>query len=87
MAKQLRTVYPVWVLALIGAITIGLFESRDDYLQSLPIIMAVAILVTFCVQLVVAQKEGFVDRVMASIGGSIVILAAASLTYGLIALA
>ncbi|MEY2848765.1 MAG: hypothetical protein RI885_1430 [Actinomycetota bacterium] len=84
MAQQLKTIAPIWVFALVGAIVIGLAVPRQDWLQALPIVMVLAVLATFCVQLAVAEKVGFVDRVMASLAGSIVILAAATLVLGLL---
>lgn len=80
----LKTVAPIWVFALLGAVVVGLAVPPGDRLQALPIVMVLVILLTFCVQLAVAQKDGFVDRVMASIVGSIVILAAATLALGLL---
>jgi hypothetical protein len=84
MPQQLKTVAPVWVFAFVGAVVIGIAAPREDSLQALPIVMVMVVLVTFCVQLAVAEKVGFVDRVMASLGGSIVILAAATLVLGLL---
>ncbi len=83
--RQLTTVAPIWVFVLVGAVVIGIAAPKEDYLQALPIVMVLAVLITFCVQLAVAEKVGFVDRVMASLAGSIVILAAATVVLGLLA--
>jgi hypothetical protein len=82
-----RSVIPVWMLMVVGAILVGVFAPAAHYLDWLPIVMAAGILVTFSVQLAAVQKEGLVNRVMASLGGSLVILAIASAILSLIALA
>ena len=81
------TIVPVWALSLIGAVLIGLLAPTSTYLVWLPVALAVAVFVTFCIQLATLQKEGFVNRVMASIGGSLLILAIATAVLGAIAAA
>ncbi len=76
MAWSLRSVVPVWVIALIGAV-VGVL-SASAYLTWLPIVLAVAVLITFAIQLALQRKEGLVTRMMASIGGALVILAVAT---------
>ena len=72
------SVIPVWVLVACGAVLAGLLSQPDYYFTWLPIVLAAATLLTFCIQLALVQKEGLVNRMMASLGGSLVILAAAS---------
>jgi hypothetical protein len=72
------SVIPVWVLVACGALLTGLLSTPDYYFTWLPIVLAAATILTFCVQLALVQKEGLVNRMMASLGGSLVILAAAS---------
>lgn len=86
MAK-LRTVVPVWVLVAIGALLIGLFAPPAEYLTWLPIALGAGVLVTFSIQLAIVRKDGLVTRVMVSIGGSVLILAAATAVLGGIAAA
>lgn len=74
---------PVWLLALAGAIIIGLATTGDAYLTWLPIVLAITVIATFLIQLATRRTEGFVVRAMASIGVSVVMLAAAT---GLLAL-
>lgn len=78
----LRSAVPVWFLVTIGALLIGLFAPVGQYLTWLPIVLAASILITFCVQLAIVQKEGLVNRIMTSLGGSVVILAVATLVLG-----
>jgi hypothetical protein len=72
------SVIPVWVLVACGALLTGLLSQPDYYFTWLPIVLAAATLLSFCIQLALVQKEGLVNRMMASLGGSLVILAAAS---------
>lgn len=78
--KQKRTlsVLPVWALALVGAITVLVGTAPESHLAWLAIIMAVCILFTFALQLVVAEKDGLVNRMTASLVGSVLILALAT---------
>jgi hypothetical protein len=78
MTWQVLSVLPVWVLSLVGAIVIAVLSPRGQYLTWIGITLAAAVIVTFVVQLGIRRKEGFVVRVMASVGVSAVILAAAS---------
>lgn len=83
MTRQLPSVIPVWVAAVIGAIVVGAVVPRDGYYQWIAIVLAAVVILTFCIQLGVGRTEGFVSRAMASIGVSVLVLAAAS---GIVAL-
>lgn len=72
------SVIPVWVLVACGALLTGLLSEPSDYFTWLPIVLAAAAILTFCIQLAHVQKEGLVNRMTASLGGSLVILAVAS---------
>ncbi|WP_349897760.1 hypothetical protein [Parafrigoribacterium soli] len=72
------TVIPVWLLTAVGALLVGLFSRPGEYLTWLPMVLAGAIFLTFCVQLAAVQKEGLVNRMTASLVGSVVVLAAAT---------
>ncbi|HEV7956230.1 MAG TPA: hypothetical protein VGP10_03620 [Marisediminicola sp.] len=86
MTSRLATVLPVWGVAAIAALVIGLLVPPEQYLQWLSIAMGVSVLITFCIQVAIVRKEGLVDRVVASVSGAIVILAAATLVLSLVAL-
>jgi uncharacterized membrane protein len=77
MTWSLRSVIPVWVIALAGAIFVGVLAA-STFLTWLPIVLALAVLITFAIQLALQRKEGLVTRMMASIGGALVILAVAT---------
>jgi hypothetical protein len=84
MTWQIWSVLPVWLLALVGAVVIGVTTTGDDYLTWLPIVLAAAVIVTFAIQLAIQRKEGFVVRAMASIGVATLILAAATGLFALL---
>ena len=69
---------PVWLIALVGAILIGIIPPRDHYFTWLGVVLASAVVATFALQLATRTPEGFVVRAMASISVSVVILAVAS---------
>jgi hypothetical protein len=82
MAWSLRSVIPVWVVALLGAVVVGVFAPHSSgtggSLTWLPIVLAGSVLVTMAIQLALQRKEGLVVRMMASLGGALVICAVAS---------
>ena len=84
-ARFPRSVIPVWVLVAAGAVLVGLFVPRPDAYGWLVLVLFGGVLVTFVVQLGLDEKQGLVNRVMASLGGSVVILALATATYALLA--
>lgn len=85
MASKLRTVIPIWGFAVVAAVAVGVFVPAGDAIRWMPIAMAVTVLLTFVVQIVFVQQHGLVDRVMLSIGGAILILAAATGVLGIVA--
>jgi len=77
MAWSLRSVIPVWVLALLGAVAVGAFAASLS-LTWIPIVLAASVLLTMAIQLALQRKEGLVTRMMASLGGALVICAVAT---------
>ncbi len=79
-ARDLKvgTVAPVWILTALAAVAIGVLSPREQFFTWISICLAAAVLLTFAVQLGTRTKQGFVDRVMASLGGAVLILAVAS---------
>jgi len=84
MTWQLSSVIPVWLLSIAGAIIIGLVVPHDERFTGLTIALAGVVLATFTIQLALQRTDGFVGRAMASIGVSVVILAAATGLFALI---
>ncbi len=77
VAISLRSVIPVWVAAVLGAIAVGVF-ALSGALTWIPVVMAGAVLLTFAIQLGLARKEGLVERIMASLGGALIVLVVAT---------
>lgn len=86
MTADIRSVAPVWVFAALGAVIVGIVVPSEDYVQALQTVMAAVVFLTFCIQLAVARQAGFVDRLVGSIGGAIVILAVATVVLAAVAL-
>lgn len=78
MTIRLASIIPVWLVSLIGSVLIGLLSPADEYFSWLSIVLAFATILTFCIQLIVRSKDGLVERMMASLGGSVLILGAAT---------
>ena len=85
MATPLRSVIPVWVAAALGAIAVAVLAPAA-FLVWLPVVMAAAVLLTFTIQLGLARKEGFVERIVASLGGAFGILVLATVLIWLMTL-
>jgi len=75
---QLFSVLPVWVASLAAAIVIAVASAPGEAITWIAITFAGAVIATFTIQLAIQRKEGFVVRAMASIGGSLIVLAAAT---------
>lgn len=84
MSWQWLSIITVWVIVIAGVVIVGVLSPPDDYYTWLPIVLAGAIIVTFCIQLAIQRKEGFVARVMASLGVSVIILAIATGIFALL---
>jgi hypothetical protein len=67
----------VWLAALAGAILVGIFAG-EQFLTWIPVVAAGALLLTFVIQLSLQRKEGMVNRIIASVGGVLVILGVAT---------
>ncbi len=79
-SKELKagTVLPVWAAAVVAAVIIGVASPAEQYFTWISVALAAAVILTFAVQLSTLTKVGFVDRVMASVGGSVLILGIAT---------
>jgi hypothetical protein len=75
--RAVRTVVPVWAVALAGAVVVGLVTG-DEHLTWLPVVLGVCVLVAFGLQLALRRKEGLVTRLVAGIVGALAILAVAT---------
>lgn len=78
MTSRLGSIVPVWVVAIAGAVIVGVVAPPTGVYRWLAIVLAVVVLLTFIIQLALPTKEGLVLRMAASIGGSVVLLAVAT---------
>ncbi len=74
---QWGSVWPVWALALVGAVLVGVLQPSDGIVW-LPIVLGGCTLTAFAIQLGGPTVPGLVDRLAAAVVGSVVILAVAS---------
>jgi hypothetical protein len=84
-ARFPRSVIPVWALVVIGAILVGIFAPHSRAIGWLPIVMFGGVMATFAIQLALDEKRGLVNRVIASLGGAIILLAIATGILALLA--
>lgn len=77
VSRGLRSIVPVWIIALVGAVIVGL-TAGDEYLTWLPIVLAASVLAAMGLQLALRCTKGLVTRMAASIGGAVVIVAVAT---------
>jgi hypothetical protein len=78
VTSRLSSIVPVWVVAVAGAIVVGLVATPAGIYRWLAVVLAVVVLLTFLIQLALPSKEGLVLRMAASIGGAVVLLAVAT---------
>ena len=74
---QWASVWPVWLLALAGAVIVAVLQPTDGIVW-LPIVLGVCTLVAFAIQLGGPTEPGLVERLAAAVFGTIVVLAVAS---------
>ncbi|WP_306234011.1 hypothetical protein [Agrococcus beijingensis] len=71
------SVWPVWLLAAIGAVVVGVLQPSEGIVW-MPILLGMCTLVAFGIQLGGPTEPGLVDRLAAAVFGSVVVLAVAS---------
>lgn len=74
---QWGSVWPVWAVALMGAVLVGVLQPSDGIVW-MPIVLGVCTLTAFAIQLGGPTVPGLVDRLAAAVVGSVIILALAS---------
>ncbi|KQM59053.1 hypothetical protein ASF79_14015 [Agreia sp. Leaf335] len=75
----MKSVAPVWLVAVLGAVSVAVLAEPENYLVFLPVVLGVTTLLTFGIQLGIRRKEGYVNRVTASVTGAVVILVLATI--------
>jgi uncharacterized membrane protein len=82
---NVASIVPVWLFAIVGSILVGILSPAGDYFTWVSVVFAVATIAAFGIQLFVPVQEGLVTRLMASIGGAVIILALATAVLALLA--
>ncbi|WP_223691596.1 hypothetical protein [Leifsonia poae] len=82
-AARYGSVAAIWVLALVLAIVIAAVSERAQDASWISLALAACVIVGLIAQLATQRKEGFVNRLAASVSGAFVIL---GVTAGILAL-
>jgi hypothetical protein len=78
VTSSLPSIVPVWVIAVIGAVLVGVLAHPSGVYGWLGIVLVVSVILTFVIQLALPTKQGLVMRTAASIGGAVIVLAVAT---------
>lgn len=78
-ARRWVSVTTVWLATAVGALAVVLFAPSAHQFTWLPLVLALAVILTFIVQLSLQNKVGLVSRITLSLGGALVILMVATL--------
>ena len=76
----------VWAAAVVAAVLIGIFALERTYTAWFGIALAACTVGALCIQLATREKQGFIDRLAASVAGAFVVLAIASGVFVLLRL-
>jgi hypothetical protein len=75
---KLASIIPIWLLVIVATVLVAVLTTGFEFFTWLAIVLAIAVLLTFCVQLGIQRKEGFNGRLALSTGGALVIVAVAA---------
>ncbi|MCU1443705.1 MAG: hypothetical protein JWQ59_1855 [Cryobacterium sp.] len=75
---QWRSIVVVWLLALAGAVVVWFVSAPSQVMTWIGLTAAACTIATLAIQIGTGRKEGYVERVTASIVGMVVVLAAAT---------
>lgn len=64
----------VWAVSIVLAVLIGVLSPHSAYASWLSLALGVSVLLAFAAQLATQRKDGFVNRLAATLTGSFVIL-------------
>lgn len=87
MTSPLRSIVPVWLAAVVGAVVVAVAVGPAESPRWFPLVLATCVMATFVIQLALPRKTGFVDRATGSVVGAVVVLAAATAVVLLLATA
>ncbi|MET0725478.1 MAG: hypothetical protein ABWY36_03950 [Leifsonia sp.] len=81
--KSFAGILPVWIVAVAGALFVGLSVAPQERFGALCLSLAGCAILAFCIQLAVRRRDGFVARVVISIVGAVVIASIAGIVIAL----
>jgi hypothetical protein len=81
VTSRLSSIVPVWLVVFAGILLASVFGRSIGYYTWLALLLSGAVLLTFVIQLALPSKDGLVQRMMASIGGSVALLAVATAVF------
>lgn len=85
-AMRWHSIWPIWALAAVGAVVVAVLVPVDRTVW-LPIVLGGCVVASFGVQLGFPNQKGLVDRLFASVGGAVLVLALATLVFRVLSLA
>ena len=77
------SVAAVWAVALMLGVLISVISARDQYAAWLSLALGVCVIASFAAQLATQQKNGFVNRLAATLTGAFLILGVIGAILGL----
>jgi len=71
------------VLAAVVAVVVGAFAPEHDRAVWMPVGLGVCLIAAFVVQLAIGRSRGFIQRVAASVLGSLLVMGFIGIGFGL----
>lgn len=75
------SIIAVWVLAMLGAVAIGLTPARDAYWTWIPVAFGLCVVATLAIQVFTKTPTGYVHRAVVSILGALVVFVVATVVF------
>ncbi len=77
----------IWILAILCAVAVGILSPSGQVASWLALSLGGCVVASLCVQIATREKNGYVDRLTASVIGAAVILGIGGLVFWLVAAA
>lgn len=81
--RTLGGLVAVWVFAAIVAVAVGAFAPEQARAVWMPVGLGLCLIVAFVVQLSIGRSRGFIQRVAASVLGSMLVMGFIGIGFGL----
>lgn len=73
-----RSIIPVWVFAVVGAVLVAVTGARDNFWTWIPVAFGLTVVVTLAAQIATRTPEGYIHRAVMSILGSLLVFVVAT---------